>query len=227
MISDSSSTSRWIGARSASTMRRRSAAVRACSASDVSTATVRAPRWTAIEQPGGDEVAERIVEFVGESAECGVGILVPERCGEPADGGSDDRRCRGNGRRDRPDRLVAGEEDVAEVLDPRGEGVGALDVVGASRVAALERGHPVPRGRGDHDRRDHPTRHGEHDDAEPGRPCRTSGVAAVEAVVVGGRSLGVRIVDRNDRNDDCEDEQRRREDEQHRRRRHVAPRIAN
>ncbi len=198
MISESSSTSRWIGARSASTMRRRSAAVRACSASDVSTATVRAPRCTAISSPAETRSPSGSSSSSANRRNAVSGSWCPSAADNRANRRSDDRRGRGNGRSDRTDRLVAGEENVAEVLDPRGEGIGAFDVVGASGVASLECGDPVPGGRCDHDRGDHPTGHGEHDDSEPGRPRRTNGEGAVESNGRGRRRLGVGIVDRDD-----------------------------
>ena len=118
------------------------------------------------QQPGGDQVAEWIVDLVGEPPEHDVGILPTETGGEPADLRPDRRSARGDGGVDRTDRLIAGDQHVTQVLDPRGEGIGALDDGVGPAVAPLPRPDRGPGGHSDHECGRRPPREGEHDD-----PC--------------------------------------------------------
>ena len=72
------------GACSASTIRRRSAWCRPAPASAESTCSVSAPRVTAIEQSDRDEVGERVVEVVGETAEDDLRQAGPPTAGRTA-----------------------------------------------------------------------------------------------------------------------------------------------
>ena len=123
------------------------------------------------QQAGGDEVAERIVDLVGESPEHDIGVLAAEAGGEPSHLRPDRRSAGRHGRVDRTDRLIAGDQHVTEVLDPRREGVGALDHGVGPSVPSLPRPDRHPGRHADHERGHHPPREREHDDSrdEPAR----------------------------------------------------------
>ena len=64
------------------------------------------------QQTGGDQVAERVVDLVGETAEHDVGVLSAEAGGEPAHLRADRRPAGRHRRVDRADRLIAGDQHV-------------------------------------------------------------------------------------------------------------------
>ncbi len=71
------------------------------------------------QQSCGDEVAERVVDVVGEAAEHDRRVLPAEPGGKAAHLRFDRGRAGGHRGVDRADRLVAGDQHVAQVLDPR------------------------------------------------------------------------------------------------------------
>ena len=108
------------------------------------------------EQAGRHEVTERIVDVVRETAEHELRILASKAGGQPADLRLDRRRTGGHRGVDRPDRLVAGDEHVTKILDPRGQRVGPLDLAHRCAVAALPDPHREPTAGADHERREQP-----------------------------------------------------------------------
>ena len=132
------------------------------------------------QQSGGDEIPQRVVEVVGESAEDDVGILATQAGGESADLRLDRRRTRRHRGVDRPDRLIARHQHVTQVLDPRRQGIGALHVADRSTVTTLPSadGEPTPDG---HDqRRDQPSRERQHQCADAHRRKESGNEVGVE-----------------------------------------------
>ena len=138
MMSVSACTSRRVGARSASTRRRRSTCWRVCSASAVSTGTVRAPRRIAIDRPAATRSASGSSMSSANRRNTTSGSCRPSpaasrrTCGRMTGW---QLRHRGV---DRADRLLAGHQHVAHVLDPRGERVEAGDLRRRRPVAPLD-----------------------------------------------------------------------------------------